>query len=58
MSPMTQTIFHQVAYLPMVADSPTKHSTIYEMLTQTKQKVESLNLDEKDLECDLLYIQK
>ena len=44
--------FHQVAYLPMIADSPTKHSTIYEMLIQTKQKAELLNLGETDLVCD------
>ena len=44
--------FHQVAYLPMIADSPTKYSTIYEMLIQTKQKAESLNLDQTDLVCD------
>ena len=44
--------FHQVAYLPMKADSPTKYSTIYEMLIQTKQKAESLNLDQTDLVCD------
>ena len=37
--------FHQVAYLPMIADSPTKYSIIYEMLIQTKQKAESLNLE-------------
>ena len=44
--------FHQVAHLPMIADSHTKHSTIYEMLIRTKQKAESLNLDETDLVCD------
>ena len=44
--------FHQAAYLPMIADSPTKYSAIYEMLIQTKQKAESLNLDESDLVCD------
>ena len=37
--------FHQVVYLPMIADSPTKYSIIYEMLIQTKQKAESLNLE-------------
>ena len=36
----------------MIADSHTKHSTIYEMLIRTKQKAESLNLDETDLVCD------
>ena len=36
----------------MIADSPTKYSTIYEMLIQTKQKAESLNLDQTDLVCD------
>ena len=44
--------FYQVAYLPMIADSFTKHSTIYDMLIQTKQKVESLNFVEADLVCD------
>ena len=43
---------HQAAYLPMIVDSPTKHSTTYEMLIQTKQKAESLNLDETDLVSD------
>ena len=36
----------------MIADSPRKHSTIYEILIQTKQKAESLNLGETDLVCD------
>ena len=37
----------------MIADSPTKHSAIYEMLIQTKQRAESLNLGETtDLVCD------
>ena len=36
----------------MIADSPPKHSTIYKMLIQTKQKAESLNLGETDLVCD------
>ena len=36
----------------MIADSPTKQSTIYEMLIQTKQKAESMNLGETDLVCD------
>ena len=36
----------------MISSSSTKHSTIYEILIQTKQKSESLNLDETDLVCD------
>ena len=36
----------------MIADSPIKHPTIYKMLIQTKQKTESLNLDEIDLVSD------
>ena len=35
-----------------MADSLTRHSTIYEMLIQPKQKAESLNLGETDLVCD------
>lgn len=36
----------------MIVDSPTKISTIYEMLVQTKQKAEALTLTETDLVCD------
>ena len=50
--------FHQVSYLLMIADSPTKHWTIYKMLIQTKQKAESLNLGEQTWYVIMLYIQK
>ena len=40
--------FRQVAYLAIITDYPTKHSTIYEMLIQT----DLLNLGEADLVCD------
>ena len=45
-------IYHQVAYLPSINSSPTKMSTVQEVLIQVKQKAEKLGLTEADLVLD------
>ena len=44
--------YHQVAYLPSINSSPTKTSTVQEVLIQVKQKAEKLCLTEADLVLD------
>ena len=48
--------FHQVTYLPMIADSPKKNSAIYEMLIQQNRKQNCCTLVKQIWYVIMLYI--